>query len=203
MISPALLRLAHLPLGILLAFVWGLFAAAHLSAFERTQHWSYLFFGVAETLQALLFLVRSEARTVSGSALDWLAAVGGTLAPLAFTPAAWGVLPGAELLLIVGCCLQMAGLASLNRSFGLVAARREIKTGGLYRLVRHPLYASYLLSFSGYVLANTSATNIAVYVAALGLLLARLLREEQHLAKEAAYRAYMNQVKFRIIPYVL
>ena len=40
------------------------------------------------------------------------------------------------------------------------AARRQLKTSGLYRLVRHPLYASYLLSYLGYVLANTNLRNV-------------------------------------------
>ena len=96
----------------------------------------------------------------------------------------------------------MAGLLSLNRSFGLVAAQRDIKTGGLYRVVRHPVYASYLISSSAYLLTNTSPMNGAVYVLAMLMLVARLLREERFLAADVRYRVYMRQVKYRLLPFI-
>jgi protein-S-isoprenylcysteine O-methyltransferase Ste14 len=68
--------------------------------------------------------------------------------------------------------------------------------------VRHPLYASFFVSFSGYVLANTSIANLVVYACTIGLLFFRLLREETHLALDIEYRAYMAQVKYRIIPLI-
>ena len=72
----------------------------------------------------------------------------------------------------------------------------------MYRIVRHPLYASYFVSFSGYVLANTSIANLVVYVTRSVLLFFRLLREEKHLALDPEYRAYMRRVKYRIVPLI-
>jgi protein-S-isoprenylcysteine O-methyltransferase Ste14 len=37
------------------------------------------------------------------------------------------------------------------RSFGFVAAGRDLKTCGPHAVIRHPIYASYLLIQSGYV----------------------------------------------------
>jgi protein-S-isoprenylcysteine O-methyltransferase Ste14 len=112
------------------------------------------------------------------------------------------VLPKAKFLIVVGISVQIAGLMSLNRSFGIVPAKREIKTAGMYRLVRHPLYAAYFVAFTGYVLANTSTANLVVYIAEISLQILRLLREEKHLSMDYAYRAYMKRVKFRIVPLI-
>lgn len=192
----------NLFVGILLAWAWGMFSYAHILGFQKTGDWTYLLFFTSETLVAVLFLVRSEPVTVSVDPIDWVLAISATFAPFFLGPAAWGILPEAKLMLVAGATIQIAGLISLNRSFGLVAAKREIKTAGMYRIVRHPLYASYLLSFTGYVLANTSMTNLTVYVVTILLLFFRLLQEERHLALDVQYRAYMSQVRYRVIPFV-
>jgi protein-S-isoprenylcysteine O-methyltransferase Ste14 len=83
-----------------------------------------------------------------------------------------------------------------------VAARRQIKTSGLYRWIRHPLYASYLLSYVGYVLSNSSPGNAVTCLLASMLLLARLMREERFLSRDSEYLLYMRHVKYRILPMV-
>lgn len=186
---------------LLLAGAWTVFAVAHVLAFRRSGDPAYLLFCAAETLTAALFLLRSPARSVSTDTRDWVLAIAATLVPLLFSPARQGVLPSASVLVLLGSALQLAGLLSLNRSFGLVPALRTVKTGGVYRWVRHPLYASYVLSFTGYLLANSSAANLAVYAAALVLLGWRTLREERHLSRDAEYRAYMGRVKYRLLPF--
>ena len=196
------LSVTNLLLGGLLAFVYGMFAYAHLNGYRGTGDWTYLLFCAAETLAAALFLLRSDAVTVSHLPLDWCLAIGATFAPLLFAPAIQATFPRGSMLVMVGSVIQIAGLLSLNRSFGLVPAKRKIKTSGLYRFVRHPLYASYVLSSTGYVLANTSFGNVVVYICALGLLYFRLLREERHLARDLEYRAYMSRVKYRILPLI-
>ena len=195
-------RRASLFTGIAMACLWGVFASAHVLAFLRGGDWSYLLFCAAETLAALFFIVRSAPVSVSTDAGDWLLAIGATFAPFFFAPSDMAIWPGARYLLAVGSLLQIAGLLSLNRSFGLVAAQRDIKTGGVYRMVRHPLYASYLISLSGYLLANTSPANTVAYVATISMLVARLLREERFLSSDVRYRVYMRQVKFRLLPFI-
>ncbi len=188
--------------GIMLATVWGFFAYAHLLRFQETQNWALLLFCLSETLTAGFYLFRSDPKTVSVVPLDWLVAIGGTFAPLFFRPAAWGVLPLASTAIMVGACIQILGLLSLNRSFALVAAKRNIKTAWMYRIVRHPIYASYCLIFTGYLLANTTLYNLLVYVASLVFLGTRIFREERHLALDPAYRAYMGEVRYRLVPFI-
>lgn len=196
------LKLGPLLAGAVLAFVWGLFSYLHWFAFKATGEWSYLLFCASESLSAVLFLIRSDAITVSDAPIEWTAAISATFAPFLFAPAAWGLLPQAKLLIVAGFSFQIVGLISLNRSYGIVPARRAIKTSGLYRFVRHPLYSSYFISFSGYLLANTSVANLVVYVTTISLLIFRLLREEQHLAMDPEYRAYMRRVKHRLVPLI-
>ncbi|MES2153065.1 MAG: methyltransferase [Pseudomonadota bacterium] len=193
---------ANLLVSALLAITWAIFAIAHVHGFQASGNWTYLLFFLAESLAALFFLLRTRPVTVSTSVLDWLLAIGATFGPFLLRPAAWGLVPAAALLLAAGCLMQIAGLLALNRSFGLVAAKRRIKTAGVYQLVRHPLYASYLVSFAGYLLSNTSMPNLLVCLAEIALLLLRLVREERHLAHDASYRAYMREVKYRLVPWV-
>ena len=117
-------------------------------------------------------------------------------------PADYGVLPQAEILIALGTAMQIAGLVSLNRSFALVAAKREIKTRWMYRIVRHPLYASYFLLFSGYILTHTTILNVVIYLIMVSFLSLRIIREERHLSQDPEYLDYMSNVRYRVIPYL-
>ncbi len=185
-----------------MAAVWGWFAYRHVLAFQNTNDWVYLLFCVSETLTAAFFIFRTQPETVSADPLDWLFAVAGTFTPLFFSPAAWGILPIAESMLVVGIVLQILGLISLNRSFALVAAKRQIKTAGMYRFMRHPLYAAYFLIDTGYILTNTTSMNVVLYVMTMGFLYVRMVREEKHLALDPAYGRYMQQVRHRVVPFM-
>lgn len=188
--------------GAFLATVWGIFAYIHIMAFQKTGEISLLMFCLSETLTAAFYIFRSEPKTVSILPLDWLVAIGGTIAPLFLRPDPWGVLPMASIAISAGTAIQILGLISLNRSFALVAAKREIKTAWMYRIVRHPIYASYCLTYAGYILSNTTLNNLIIYILATGLVCVRIFREEQHLALDPLYREYMQGVRYRLVPYI-
>jgi len=188
--------------GVFLATILSIFAYTHIQAFWRTGEISLLIFCLSETLTAALYILRSEPKTVSILPLDWLVAIAGTVAPLFLRPHAWGLLPMASIAISVGASMQILGLISLNRSFAIVAAKREIKTGWMYRIVRHPIYASYCLIYTGYILSNTTSMNLAIYLVTIGLLCTRIFQEERHLALDPLYRNYMNEVRYRILPFI-
>ncbi|MNE10960.1 hypothetical protein D3C80_1036990 [compost metagenome] len=188
--------------GVFLAGLWSVFAYVHLTLFLETYQLTVLLFCLSETLTAILYIFRSEPKTVSLIPVDWLMAVVGTFVPLLFRPEAWGVLPWASFLIVVGAVIQVLGVISLNRSFALVAAKRVIKTAWMYRVVRHPIYASYCLTFTGYVLVNTSLANITIYAVTIGCLIARIFREEAHLSLDPLYREYMQGVRYRLVPFI-
>ena len=157
---------------------------------------------LSETLATGFFIFRSTPRTVSVAPSDWLVAIAGSFAPMFLRPATWGVFPAASSIIALGTLLQIISLLSLNRSFALVAARREIKTAWMYGIVRHPLYACYFLVFGGYVLVHTTLANVLIFVATMGFLWMRIQREERHLALDPAYRTYMLRVRYRLVPFV-
>ncbi|WP_430229517.1 methyltransferase family protein [Nitrosomonas communis] len=188
--------------GALLAMLFGIFAYVHFSKFQETHEWTFLLVIFSETLAAAFLICRSKPKTVSATPSDWLVAMIGTFVPLLFRPAEWGILPMGSILIVVGTMLQIISLISLNRSFAVVAAKREIKTSWMYRIVRHPLYASYSLLFGGYVLAHTTLMNLLVYIVLIVFLCIRIFREEKHLAQDQTYRTYMFNVRYRLIPFV-
>ncbi|MDP1678896.1 MAG: methyltransferase [Candidatus Nitrotoga sp.] len=186
--------------GALMAIFFVFFASAHLTKFMDTGSLSTLLVIISETLVIFLFICRSNPKTVSINPYDWLVAIMGSFAPLFFRPENYGVLPQAEVLIILGATLQIAGLISLNRSFAIVAAKRQIKTKGMYGIIRHPIYASYFLLFGSYVLVHSSVANLVIFTIMMIFLCLRILREEAHLSHDPEYRIYIQRVRYRIIP---
>jgi protein-S-isoprenylcysteine O-methyltransferase Ste14 len=105
-----------------------------------------------------------------------------------------------------GAAIQTIGLAwaiyaklSLGRSFGLLPARRGIVVKGAYRWVRHPIYLGYFVTHMGFLLANFTPQNLAVYAALYAMQIYRILREERLLSEDDAYADYRRQVRYRAI----
>src|SRR5439155_23992465 len=114
-------------------------------------------FIVQQVLVAAAFLVRRWPIAVSRRPLDWGAAIGGSFGGFLLRPSSHQPLP------TLGIGIQVAGLAlwtlsffALGRSFGLVPADRGLVTRGPYRVVRHPIAASYLVTQHGYILQSLS-----------------------------------------------
>lgn len=184
----------------MLAALWILFAHAHYVSFMRHPEASVILLVISETLTAAFYLIRRPPKTISVNPLDWVLAIGGTFVPLFFRPEDTAWFAPASYLMAAGILIQILGLVSLNRSFALVAAKRAIKTDYMYQWVRHPIYASYLISYTGYLLVNANALNVIVYVLWLPCMLGRIFREEAHLSEDASYRSYMQRIRYRLIP---
>lgn len=195
-------QIAQIAAGILLIPMWTWFGYRHVVAFLSSDEWSYLFLCISETLTVGFLLIRSYPKSVSKVPSDWVIAIVGTFSSLLFLPTNWGLVPVAKYAISLGTFLQILGMISLNRSFAIVAAKREIKTSGMYSFVRHPLYASYLITYSGYLLANTNLENLAIYIFVISCMIVRIFREERHLLSDNDYLTYTQQVPYRIIPYI-
>ena len=161
-----------------------------------------VFFG-QQTLVALAYLVRRPARFVSRRLDDWLLAFGGTFAGVLFRPegahTAWGIQTGLVLQLL-GVAVVVSSLLTLGRSFGFAAADRGVVIHGPYAVVRHPMYASYLLLQSGYLLQSLSVRNAIVLLVASMCNAGRALAEERLLAGNKEYVEYRRHVRRRMIP---
>jgi protein-S-isoprenylcysteine O-methyltransferase Ste14 len=161
---------------------------------------------LSEGMVVFFILIRRTTSAVSFRLLDWSVALGGTAAALLVKPTLDGgsVVPIAfsALLMLAGLVLQVSAKLFLNRRFGLVAANRGVMIAGPYRLVRHPMYAGYLLTFVGFWLANPSLWNFAIYLIAISALLYRVQAEEKILGRDPAYREFAVAVPYRLVPRV-
>ena len=198
---PTLRGIASAAGNLLLAALWTLFAATHLRSFAALGRPSALLMVGKETLDVFFYLTRPAARTFSRSPYAWLAGMGGTFLPLLLRPtdAAQDSALG-QAVLCAGLLLQFLGMLSLNRSIGIVPAHRGIKTGGLYRFVRHPLYLSYTITHVGYLLNNPSAHNAGIVAAAFGFQLLRIFNEERFLRQDPEYASFMQRTRWALVP---
>jgi protein-S-isoprenylcysteine O-methyltransferase Ste14 len=188
---------------VALALFFLQFAAAHGRMLAVAFRLSSLLVMVKVAIDVWFYLVRRPPRDLSLSAYDWAIGFAGTFLVALFRPEAEGTdRLAAQTLQAVGIGMQIAGVLSLRRSFGIVAANRGIQTGGMYRFVRHPLYLSYAVAYGGYFLNQATPYNACIYAACLLLWVLRLLAEERLLLNDPRYREYAVRVRWRLVPFV-
>jgi protein-S-isoprenylcysteine O-methyltransferase Ste14 len=179
------------------------FAYATLQFYLQTHRWIGAVFFAEQMWVVIAYLIRRPARTVSRRLSDWALAFGGTFGGVLFRPGGvhppWGVDAGLALQL-VGISICIASFLALGRSFGFVAADRGLVRVGPYAVVRHPIYASYFLLQSGYLLQSISLRNALVIMLASGCNVGRALAEERVLATSPQYEEYRRQVRWRLFP---
>jgi len=109
----------------------------------------------------------------------------------------------AQVAAAVGIVVMVVAGTALGR--GLTAAplpnsHAELRTGGLYRLVRHPIYSGLLLLSVALTLTSGSLWTTAACAALVVLINAKARWEEQHLAARFPdYAAYAARTP-RFIP---
>jgi protein-S-isoprenylcysteine O-methyltransferase Ste14 len=187
---------------LLAAFVGSLAWRIGTAVFAGATSWVSAFVLVGELLVLAFVIFGRRATDVSQSPREWLLAFGGTAAPLFVQPGGEALAPAWLIagLFLIGIALQLAAKINLNRSFGIVPANRGIVTTGFYGIVRHPVYASYLLGHVAFLLINPTLWNLAVYTVALGLQIGRMMAEEGLLSRDPAYAAYLQTVRYRLVP---
>ena len=157
---------------------------------------------VYDSLLVFFILFRRDAKIITGRPLDWVLAFAGTVFPLFLRPGGQIFIPT-----IVGAVLMFAGLLiciwalfSLRRSFGLAAANRGLIQSGPYRLMRHPMYAGYMLVNVGFLMNNPTFWNLAVVTVSAGLQIARIFAEDEVLAQDPDHAAFSRRVRYRLVP---
>ena len=156
---------------------------------------------LSEGVVCFLLVFRRPTSDISQKPEDWLVAAAGSFLPLM-------VVKGGDMvfghvgpfLMLAGMIVHIGAKLSLLRSFGVVAANRGVKIGGLYSYVRHPMYAGYILTHIGFLLFSPSLWNAAIYGAVWTFLVARIVAEERILNADADYRKYARRVRHRIVP---
>jgi len=109
--------------------------------------------------------------------------------------------PDAGLVIVTfGAFLSLETLLHLGRSFGVRPALRSLVTKGPYRLVRHPMYLSYLLSDVGYNLQEWNLGLVLIMLVGWASLVYRIFAEERVLARDLHWPAYVASVRYRLVP---
>jgi protein-S-isoprenylcysteine O-methyltransferase Ste14 len=159
---------------------------------------------LSEGLVIGFVLFRRRANQVSRQPAEWLLALAVTCSPMLASPGGESMVPASAAigLLLFGLVIQLHAKVTLGRSIGMIPANRGLKLGGPYRFVRHPMYAGYLISHVGFLIANPTWWNLAVYGIGNGLQILRLLAEERLLSRDEQYLEYRTRVPYRLIPNV-
>jgi protein-S-isoprenylcysteine O-methyltransferase Ste14 len=186
-------------IGLFVQFAWH--AASN---FAQTSQVISLMMIVSEALPVAFVLFRRPSQMLSAHPLDWSVGIAGTMMPLLVRPSTTSsaLVPvvGCLLIMIAGIYLEIAAKLSLGRSFGIIAANRGVRTKGPYRFIRHPMYAGYLLTHIGILLAMPTWRNAALYSMTLIFQLWRMEREECVLRRDADYRSFAERVRYRLLP---
>jgi protein-S-isoprenylcysteine O-methyltransferase Ste14 len=162
-------------------------------------------------LLVVFYLLRRRSSDVAGDAASFFFGHLGTWLPQ--LPLAWPdpaahpispdyVVPGL-VVMVVGLAASTLGFVSLGRSWGILPANRGVRTGGLYRFVRHPIYATYIIFYANYALVSISAATVIVAVGMPIVLLARAVLEERVLMRDPEYVTYAQSTRYRFFPFLV
>jgi protein-S-isoprenylcysteine O-methyltransferase Ste14 len=188
---------------LVVATLFALMSINLASDFLHTHRVTGLLLLVSEALVAVLTVVRRRTGTVDRSlgaaSVMMISLIGPALLR---TSAGAGLLPDALTAVVsaAGLLVVIAGKLTLGRSFGIAPANRGVVVAGPYTLVRHPIYAGYLLSHVAFAFAYPTAWNISVLVATDAALVLRALCEERVLAADQTYRSYCRRVAWHLVP---
>lgn len=110
-----------------------------------------------------------------------------------------------NVLVVVGLVLAQAVVLQNNFAGASIRVEEEqpLVSTGLYGAVRHPMYSGALIMMFGTPLALDSYWGVLVTALAVPILVVRILDEESLLRTElAGYPAYMDAVRYRLVPHV-
>lgn len=109
--------------------------------------------------------------------------------------------PAAGLVLAtLAAVLSIVCLVTLGKQFGVRPALRDLVTGGPYRLVRHPLYLSYVIAAIGFNLQVWNPVTLLLVLLGWSAMVYRILSEERVLARDASWPSYVALVRYRLVP---
>ena len=171
--------------------------------FLRTGHVTGLLLLASESLVVVLTLVRRRTKLVDRSAAGLLTTVMSVAGPPLLRAAEGSnTVPDAVTAIAsaIGVGLVIVGKVALGRSFGIAPANRGVVVRGPYLLVRHPIYAGYLVTHVAFVVAHPTPWNVAIVLVADGALIARALIEERVLSADADYQSYCRRVGWHLVP---
>ncbi|HVY61558.1 MAG TPA: isoprenylcysteine carboxylmethyltransferase family protein [Planctomycetota bacterium] len=155
-------------------------------------------------LLALAYLTRRPPAERARGAAEVLLPLVGAVLPFALlsTPPNSPHAEAVKWILAAGDALAVAGYVSLRRSFSILVEAREPVTSGLYRWIRHPVYAGQILAAAGVVAWRFSWANVGLFALFVAVQAARAALEERKLARAfPAYAEYARRTR-RFVPFL-
>jgi protein-S-isoprenylcysteine O-methyltransferase Ste14 len=163
-------------------------------------------FGIQNIVLGFLFLIRTKHSLFNENMFDQSIAALAFLSGAAFMgqpgTATGSTLTVANLVTVAANVLGLVTLLNLGRSFGVFIAFREIRTTGLYAIVRHPMYLTDILFRVGYLISHFTPFIVVAFVLSSACYVYRAFLEERFLSHRPEYVEYLRRVKYRFIPYV-
>jgi protein-S-isoprenylcysteine O-methyltransferase Ste14 len=188
---------------IIIIALFSLFAARFGADFLRTGRFTGLLLLANELLVVALTVLRRSAIVVDRSWRARLVTAMSLAGPPLLMPVTAGALVADAVTASIsaaGLLVSVVGKLSLGRSFGLMPANRGIVCSGLYRVLRHPIYAGYLATHVALLAAHPSLWNVVALAIADAALLVRAVIEERTLARDPHYVSYLATVRWRVCP---
>lgn len=176
---------------------WGWYQAGELWQFVEITFLAHM------VLLLILLIIRTRHVAIDRNFFHQMIAVVAFFSGLAFygpkttnETLLWAAKVVVSVALILGILTQL----NLGRSFGILIAMRQIKTGYLYGIIRHPMYFTDILFKIGMVLKMPSWGNFAVFMLGVACYAYRAILEERFLSKNPEYCEYMQKVRYRFFP---
>jgi len=109
--------------------------------------------------------------------------------------------PAAGLVLVIlAAALSLVSLLTIGRRFGVRPALRGLVTLGPYKLVRHPIYLSYVIADIGYNLQEWNWGTVLLVLLGWMSLVYRIYAEERILSHDPQWPAYIASVRYHLLP---
>jgi protein-S-isoprenylcysteine O-methyltransferase Ste14 len=196
-------RTGELASRAVVGFLYAQLSVRLLGDFIRTQHLTGLLLLVSESLVVIFTVFRRPARTVDRATSTRLVTAIAVIGPALLRPIDdRGLVPDevTAVFVAIGACVVIAAKMTLGRSFGIAPANRGIVASGPYSLIRHPIYAGYLVAHVGFLVAHPTLWNVVLLTVSDICLVIRTSLEERVLSKDTAYRRYCRRVGWRLVP---
>lgn len=161
-------------------------------------------FAVQNVILVTLILIRQQHQALDRNLLHQAVALVAFCSGILFLgqPVTGGAVTRhiSQAIILLANVLGTVTLLNLGRSFGILIARRQIKTGGLYRLVRHPMYGTDILLRIGFLISHFEWKIVALFIISTACYVWRAILEERFLGQAPEYRDYQRRVRYRFIP---
>jgi protein-S-isoprenylcysteine O-methyltransferase Ste14 len=107
---------------------------------------------------------------------------------------------GGLVLVTVAAIFSVVCLLTLGKRFGVRPALRGLVTRGPYRVVRHPLYLSYVIAAIGFNLQVWNLATLLLVLLGWACMVCRIRAEERVLSGGPGWPAYVGLVRYRLAP---